>query len=95
MGGIDTLNMTSGMKVVKMGAGPCSFFSDCDGVGLCDLCDNFSQKSCGQCEDGCLVPALHRHEKEEMESVGSTAAWTGVETEADGEDTWSVVHEGR
>ena len=86
--------MTSGMKVVQMGADPCSFFSVCDGDGLWDLCDSCSQKSGGQREDGCLVPALQRNEKEERECVGSAAAWTGVETEADEEDTWSVVHEG-
>ena len=31
--------------------------------------------------------------KEEWGSVGSTAVWTDVETETDGEDTWSVLHE--
>ena len=92
MGGIDTLIMAGGMKIVQMRADPCSFFSDCD---VWDLCDSCSRKSCGQCEDRFLVPAFAvSWEKEERESVGSTAVWTDVETETDWEDTWSVVHEG-
>ena len=39
-----------------------------------------------------MVPAFQRHEKDEGERVGSTAAWTGVEI-GDGKDTRSVVHE--
>ena len=42
------------------------FFQACDGDGLCDLCDSCSRKSCGQCENGCLVLALQCHEKRRM-----------------------------
>ena len=60
------------------GCGPMPLFSDCDREGLCDLCDGCCQKSRCQCKDGGVVHALRRHEKEESEIVGSTAAWTGV-----------------
>ena len=55
--------MASGLRNVKICAGPCSFFSDCDGEGLCDLCDSCPLKSCSQHEDGCLVHSLQRRER--------------------------------
>ena len=85
--------IASDVKKCEDGCGPMPLFSDFDCEGLCDLCDGCCQKSRCQCKDGGVVPALRRHEKEESESVGSTAAWTRVETKTEGEDTWSVVHD--
>ena len=57
MGGIDTLIMAGDVKIVQMGPGPCSFFRLWPWRSLWSLWQMFS-KSCGQHEDGCLVPAF-------------------------------------
>ena len=92
MGGIHTLVMASGMKVVKMGAGPCSFFRTVtSGIFVTVVVKSLADNA----RIVVWCPLLQRHERKRRgEGVGSTAAWTGVETETDGEDTWSAVHEG-
>ena len=63
MGGIDTLIMTSGMKVVKMGAGPCSSFRTVTVTVSVIFVTVVLKSLAGNARMVVWCPPLQRHEK--------------------------------
>ena len=86
--------MTGGVKIVQMGAVHAPFFRTVT-VTVSEIFVTVVFKSLADNTRMVVWSSLYSFmRKRGREGVDSTEAWTDVETEAESEDTWSLLHEG-